>query len=56
MRTLQIVILVPLIAKGVFADERLTWDYRGYVQLCDAATEAKRTHRRLLVGVPGVGT
>ena len=56
MRTLQIVILVPLIAKGVIAEERLTWNYSGYVQLLDAAKEAKKKHRRLLVGVPGAGT
>jgi hypothetical protein len=34
---------------------KLTWKYEGYSQLPAAAAEAKRTQRRLLVGLAGSG-
>ena len=35
---------------------KLTWKYEGYSQFPAAAAEAKRTQRRLLVGLAGSGT
>jgi hypothetical protein len=32
------------------------WRYAGYGSLLDAFVEAKKTSRRVLVGLPGVGT
>ena len=38
------------------APRKLTWKYEGYSKLPEAAAEAHRTRRRLLVGLSGSGT
>ena len=35
---------------------KLAWKYEGYARLPAAAAEAKRTQRRLLIGLAGSGT
>ena len=55
MRTLCLAAILPFVT-GAAADEgRMTWQHRGYTSLFDAATAAKRSGRRILVGVPGAG-
>ena len=44
------------VASRVDAGSRLKWKYDGYHQLPAAAWEAKRTSKRLLIGLSGSNT
>ena len=56
MKTLYLAALLPFIAGAAAGEGRFTWQHEGYTQLFDAATAAKTSGRRLLIGVPGAGT
>ena len=58
MRTalLLVALFCVLPAKRAEAKSRLKWKYDGYSKLVAAAQEAKRTHKRLLIGLSGSST
>ena len=51
-----IALLVLAYDAGGDEAKRLTWQFDGYAQLPDAARQAKRTGKRLLVGLAGSPT
>ncbi len=58
MRTTLLVAVACVLgaASRVDAGSRLKWKYDGYHQLPAAALEAKRTNKRLLIGLSGSNT
>lgn len=56
VKSLYLAALLPLVAGAAAGEGRFTWQHEGYTQLFDAATAAKKSGRRLLIGVPGAGT
>lgn len=56
MRTLYLAAILPLAAGATAGEGRVTWQHEGYGKLFDAATAARKSGRRILVGVPGAGT
>jgi hypothetical protein len=57
MRTAVLASLVLMLPQAAHAaDGELTWKYDGHSKLPDAAAEAKRSGRRLLVGLAGSPT
>lgn len=56
MRTLCLAAILPLFSGAAAGEGRLTWQYEGYTTLFDAALDAGKSGRRILVGVPGAGT
>ena len=49
-------VMVLGLPAGTQAKSNLTWKYDGYSKLPAAAAEAKRTNRRLLIGLSGSST
>ena len=56
MKTLYLAAILPFVTGAAAGKERITWQYKGYTKLFDAATAAKKSGRRILIGVPGAGT
>ena len=57
MRTAILVGLVLMLPRAAqAADGELTWKYDGHSKLPDAAAEAKRSGKRLLIGLAGSPT
>ncbi len=42
-----------LLSAAALAGDPITWKYNGFARLPDAAAEAKKTNRHLLVGLAG---
>ena len=53
---MRLTVMLLLLGANALAAPKLTWDYEGYSKLPEAAAEARRTKKRLLVGLAGSGT
>ena len=56
MRGLAIAAACLLLSATGRAEEELEWAHEGYAELLDAAVEAKKDNRRLLIGLCGSPT
>ncbi|MHC4910295.1 MAG: hypothetical protein ACYTF9_11285 [Planctomycetota bacterium] len=57
MSALRFAAILSIVAGTVAAGEgRVAWQHEGYTKLFDAALDARKSGRRILVGVPGAGT
>ncbi|MFQ5844361.1 MAG: hypothetical protein ACE5JG_05155 [Planctomycetota bacterium] len=50
------VLVVGLLGGTAGAAERLSWRFEGYSKVVEAAAEAKKSRKRLLVGLSGSDT